>query len=89
MDSILDTDEAELAAVLKPVGFSGTKVRMTHLCGASELKQAAQAKYLKRTCAILKEKYDSDVPASVPELVALPGIGPKMAHLIMNVAWKT
>lgn len=32
-------------------------------------------------------KYDGDIPSSLEELLLLPGIGPKMAHLVMNVAW--
>ncbi|GMN29513.1 hypothetical protein TIFTF001_050608 [Ficus carica] len=32
-------------------------------------------------------KYSGDIPRSLEELLLLPGIGPKMAHLVMNVAW--
>ncbi|URE36322.1 endonuclease III-like protein [Musa troglodytarum] len=28
-----------------------------------------------------------DIPNSLNELLALPGVGPKMAHLVMNVGW--
>lgn len=27
-------------------------------------------------------KYDGDIPSSIEELLSLPGIGPKMAHLV-------
>uniref|UniRef100_A0A0N4ZTZ3 Endonuclease III homolog n=1 Tax=Parastrongyloides trichosuri TaxID=131310 RepID=A0A0N4ZTZ3_PARTI len=37
---------------------------------------------------ILKEKYDGDIPSTFAELCKLPGIGPKMANLVMLVAWK-
>ncbi|XP_041674226.1 endonuclease III-like protein 1 [Drosophila eugracilis] len=46
-----------------------------------------KAKYLKQTVEILMEKYDSDIPDNPKELVALPGVGPKMAHICMAVAW--
>lgn len=46
-------------------------------------------KYIKQTSAILQQRYGGDIPASVAELVALPGVGPKMAHLAMAVAWGT
>ncbi|XP_063229476.1 endonuclease III-like protein 1 isoform X2 [Bacillus rossius redtenbacheri] len=46
-----------------------------------------KVKYIKRTSQILKEEYDEDIPGSVEELCKLPGVGPKMAHLCMNVAW--
>ncbi|XP_070424883.1 endonuclease III-like protein 1 isoform X2 [Equus przewalskii] len=48
-----------------------------------------KVKYIKQTSAILQQRYDGDIPASVAELVALPGVGPKMAHLAMAVAWGT
>jgi len=34
------------------------------------------------------EKYNGDIPDSIEELCSLPGVGPKMAHLTMNIAWK-
>ncbi|XP_057343816.1 endonuclease III-like protein 1 isoform X2 [Manis pentadactyla] len=48
-----------------------------------------KVKYIKQTSAILQQHYGGDIPASVEELVALPGVGPKMAHLAMAVAWGT
>ncbi|KAM8779910.1 endonuclease III-like protein 1 isoform 1-T1 [Rhynchonycteris naso] len=48
-----------------------------------------KVKYIKQTSAILQQNYGGDIPASVAELVALPGVGPKMAHLAMAVAWGT
>jgi len=36
---------------------------------------------------ILTDKYGSDIPDNVKDLVALPGVGPKMAHICMAVAW--
>ena len=44
--------------------------------------------YLKKTANILQDKYDNDIPDNVEELCQLPGVGPKMAHLCMNIAWK-
>ncbi|XP_012587149.1 PREDICTED: endonuclease III-like protein 1, partial [Condylura cristata] len=49
----------------------------------------SKVKYIKQTTAILQQRYGGDIPASVSELVALPGVGPKMAHLAMAVAWGT
>lgn len=34
------------------------------------------------------EKYNSDIPNNIKELVALPGVGPKMAHICMATAWQ-
>lgn len=33
-----------------------------------------------QVCAILKEKYDGDIPRTFEELMDLPGIGPKMVR---------
>ncbi|KFO34716.1 Endonuclease III-like protein 1 [Fukomys damarensis] len=49
----------------------------------------SKVKFIKKTSAILQQRYDGDIPASLAELVALPGVGPKMAHLAMAVAWGT
>ncbi|XP_055991237.1 endonuclease III-like protein 1 [Sorex fumeus] len=49
----------------------------------------SKAKYIKQTTSILQQRYGGDIPSSVAELVALPGVGPKMAHLAMAVAWGT
>ncbi|XP_023560783.1 endonuclease III-like protein 1 isoform X2 [Octodon degus] len=46
-----------------------------------------KVKFIKQTSAILQQHYNGDIPASLSELVALPGVGPKMAHLAMAVAW--
>ncbi|GAV90068.1 HHH domain-containing protein/HhH-GPD domain-containing protein [Cephalotus follicularis] len=42
---------------------------------------------LKKIAKICLTKYDGDIPCSLEELLLLPGIGPKMAHLVMNVGW--
>ncbi|KAF3621120.1 Endonuclease III -like protein 2, chloroplastic [Capsicum annuum] len=47
-----------------------------------------KASNLKKVAKICLSKYDGDIPSSLEELLLLPGIGPKMAHLVMNVAWE-
>ncbi|KAI4324300.1 hypothetical protein L6164_023852 [Bauhinia variegata] len=46
-----------------------------------------KAANLKKVANICLTKYDGDIPGSIEELLSLPGIGPKMAHLVMNVGW--
>ncbi|KAF4363312.1 hypothetical protein G4B88_011709 [Cannabis sativa] len=46
-----------------------------------------KASNLKKVAKICLTKYDGDIPSSLEELLLLPGIGPKMAHLVMNVGW--
>ncbi|KAK7003298.1 endonuclease III-like protein 1 [Biomphalaria glabrata] len=48
-----------------------------------------KVKYIKQTSEILANKYGGDIPNSVEELCSLPGVGPKMAHLVMKCAWNT
>ncbi|XP_074647659.1 endonuclease III-like protein 1 [Tubulanus polymorphus] len=46
-----------------------------------------KVQYIKRTTQILQDKYNSDIPDTVKTLCELPGVGPKMAHLVMRSAW--
>lgn len=46
-----------------------------------------KVKYIKDTTQTLKEQYDGDIPDSVEKLCKLRGVGPKMAHICMKVAW--
>uniref|UniRef100_T1HK04 Endonuclease III homolog n=3 Tax=Rhodnius TaxID=13248 RepID=T1HK04_RHOPR len=43
--------------------------------------------FIKKTTEILKTNYQEDIPSSVEELCKLPGVGPKMAHLAMDIGW--
>ncbi|XP_017859941.1 PREDICTED: endonuclease III-like protein 1 [Drosophila arizonae] len=47
-----------------------------------------KAKYLKQTSEILVDKYNEDIPNNIKELLKLPGVGPKMAHICMATAWQ-
>ncbi|KAH6785218.1 hypothetical protein C2S51_037673 [Perilla frutescens var. frutescens] len=46
-----------------------------------------KASNMKKVAKICLEKYGGDIPSTLEELLQLPGIGPKMAHLVMNVGW--
>ncbi|CAE6441355.1 unnamed protein product, partial [Rhizoctonia solani] len=46
-----------------------------------------KTEYLQAAAKVLRDKHDSDVPQTVDELCALPGVGPKMAFLVLQVAW--
>ena len=47
-----------------------------------------KAQYLKAAAELLDSEFDGDIPVSVSDLCRLPGVGPKMAHLTMNIAWR-
>jgi len=39
------------------------------------------------TAKILHKDYNGDIPKTIEGLVALPGVGEKMAYLCMQAAW--
>jgi len=48
-----------------------------------------KAASLKKIAAILLEQYNGNVPSSMEELLALPGVGRKTANLVLNEAFDT
>jgi len=44
--------------------------------------------YIKRTAAILERDYGGDIPNTLQGLMSLPGVGPKMSYLALQVAWR-
>ncbi|XP_012570442.1 endonuclease III homolog 1, chloroplastic-like isoform X2 [Cicer arietinum] len=46
-----------------------------------------KASNLKKIAHICLTKYDGDIPNSIEELLSLPGVGPKIAHLVMIIGW--
>ncbi|KAL7623286.1 alpha,alpha-trehalase nth1 [Parahypoxylon ruwenzoriense] len=46
-----------------------------------------KTKYLKQAAEILRDRWAGDIPDTIEGLVALPGVGPKMAHLCLSAAW--
>lgn len=47
-----------------------------------------KAKHIKEATEIIMRDYNGRVPNTVQELVSLPGVGPKMANLVMQLAFK-
>ncbi len=52
---------------------------------ASFYKRKAQ--YILKTCKVLVEKYNGDIPNTIKGLCDLPGVGPKMGYLCLTHAW--
>ncbi|KAJ5519972.1 Endonuclease III conserved site-2 [Penicillium fimorum] len=46
-----------------------------------------KTKYIKATALILRDQHGGDIPSTPDELMALPGVGPKMAYLCLSAAW--
>jgi endonuclease-3 len=48
-----------------------------------------KAKHVRATCRLLMERFGGRVPASMEELLTLPGVGRKTANLVMILAFKS
>jgi endonuclease-3 len=48
-----------------------------------------KARNIKACCAALVEHYDGQVPRTIEELVALPGVGRKTANVVLGAAFNT
>lgn len=46
-----------------------------------------KVKYIKQATDLIQQECSGDIPNTVEGLMRLPGVGPKMAHLAMNIAW--
>ncbi|KAK0550666.1 orotidine 5'-phosphate decarboxylase [Tilletia horrida] len=44
--------------------------------------------YIKSAAKILKEDFNGDIPKDVDDICSLPGVGPKMAYLLLQSAWQ-
>lgn len=44
---------------------------------------------MKKIARICLDKYGGDIPRTLEELMLLPGIGPKMAHLVLHIGWNS
>ena len=48
-----------------------------------------KARHVKATCRILVERFGGRVPATMEELLTLPGVGRKTANLVLILAFKS
>lgn len=46
-----------------------------------------KTRFIKRSAEILRDEHKGDIPDTIEGMVALPGVGPKMAYLCMSAAW--
>ena len=87
-DPITHAATARLVAFgCTPENIAGTSVEELDALITPVGFHQRKAGYLKAAAAILVERYSSDIPPSVETLMELPGVGPKMAYLVMNVGW--
>ena len=87
-----DTTNSFVMDKLRVHGLTIENIRNTSLQELTELVHPAgfkntKAKHIKKVAEIMHERYADDVPGDYDDILALPGVGPKMALLMMNVAW--
>ncbi|KAI9748869.1 MAG: hypothetical protein M4579_007088 [Chaenotheca gracillima] len=83
----------KLQAALAPTG--GLTVANVRALPAAELNtfiwavgfHNTKTKNIKAVAEILAEQHDGDIPDTLEGLMALPGVGPKMAYLCLAAAW--
>lgn len=46
-----------------------------------------KAVYIKKSCDILQARFGGDIPRTIEDVVSLPGVGPKMGHLLLQSGW--
>lgn len=46
-----------------------------------------KAMYIRKACEMLAQNFNGDVPQTIEEVVSLPGVGPKMGHLLLQNGW--
>lgn len=46
-----------------------------------------KAGYIKRACQMLHDNHSGDIPDTIGDIVALPGVGPKMGYLLLQRGW--
>ena len=48
-----------------------------------------KTKFMKQAAEIILTEYNGDIPPNADELMKLPGVGPKMAYIVENIAFNT
>ena len=88
-----DTVNAQVMGALKARGLSVK--RILDETSEDELHELikpvgfhnVKTKNIRRATQILRDEYDEDVPNTMEALLALPGVGPKMALLVLKCAF--
>eukprot|EP00659_Diplonema_papillatum_P020815 gene20815-32086_t len=87
-----DQQTAATMAILRNHGLTPTNIASTSEDELKDLIKSVgffnnKAKYIKHTTNILLEEYNGDTPDTLKDVLKLPGVGPKMGHLFLQVAY--
>ena len=87
-------DERSSAAMdrLRDYGLTVEHIRETSVDELAQLIHPVsfyptKAKYIKKIVEILHDEYGNDIPREFDDIISLPGVGPKMAFMLTNIAW--
>ncbi|KAJ2871041.1 alpha,alpha-trehalase nth1 [Coemansia aciculifera] len=73
---------------LTPKSLSEAPIDLIHECVRKVGFWQRKSNYIKEAARTCLEQYAGDIPRTVPQLLSLPGVGPKMAYLAMHAAWQ-
>ncbi|KAJ1820667.1 alpha,alpha-trehalase nth1 [Coemansia sp. RSA 2675] len=73
---------------LTPKSLSEAPIDLVHECVRKVGFWQRKSNYIKEAARTCLEQYAGDIPRTVPQLLSLPGVGPKMAYLAMHAAWQ-
>ena len=88
--AIISADDATISDAIAKVGFWRRKTVYVYFYFdrmVTSYTYVFYPRYVKKAALRLRDDFDSDVPKTVDELCSLPGVGPKMAFLTLQVAW--
>jgi endonuclease-3 len=90
LEAMIEADDGVIADAISKVGFWRKKTK----CVVDLIRyftvlmlKCFEKRYLKQVAIKLRDEFDSDVPDNVDDLCSLPGVGPKMAFLTLQIAW--
>jgi endonuclease III len=72
-----------------PRAMAGLSVRQIETLIYPVSFYRTKAKHVKNTCRILVERFHGRVPATMEELLTLPGVGRKTANLVLILSFKS
>ena len=87
LQGVLQMKLTDLHAAIKSVGFHNKKTELVLLslfCSSSD----ASPRQVGIMAKMLERDFASDVPSDIESLVSIPGVGPKMGYLCLNIAWR-
>ena len=87
LEAMIEADEKVVSEAISKVGFWRRKTGYVLYSLRKPVSPTLSNSYLKQAAIKLRDEFNSDVPNTVDELCSLPGVGPKMAFLTLQIAW--